>query len=323
MDKFTMSSSPHVRAKNSTRRIMIDVIIALLPATACGVYFFGIEAVWIILVCMITAVGTEALVQKLMKRKVTALDGSAALTGLLLALNLPVMSWQMLWLPFVGAAFAIAIVKQAFGGIGSNFLNPALAARALLTASWPAAMTTWTMPVDAVSTATPLAALKYGGAELSPYFDMAIGRIGGTIGETSAIALVIGGLYLLIRRVIDWRIPGVYIATVALFTFIAGPQGLFSGDALYHILGGGLMLGAIFMATDYSTAPMSNTGKIVFALGCGVLTSVIRLWGGYPEGVSYSILLMNLVVPLLDKAFKPRLFGSKSGRAKSKGGVTV
>ncbi len=320
MDKFAMSSSPHVRAKESTRRIMIDVIIALLPATACGVYFFGIDAVWIILVCVVSAVGTEALLQKLMRRKVTAFDGSAALTGLLLALNLPVMAPQMLWLPFVGAAFAIAIVKQAFGGIGSNFLNPALAARAFLTVSWPAAMTTWTMPVDAVSAATPLGALKYGGAELSPYLDMAIGNIGGTIGETSAIALVIGGLYLLIRRVIDWRIPGVYIATVALFTFIAGPEGLFSGDALYHILGGGLMIGAIYMATDYSSAPMSNTGKIIFALGCGILTSVIRLWGGYPEGVSWSILLMNLVVPLLDKAFKPRLFGSARKRLKAREG---
>ena len=320
MDKFAMSSSPHVRAKESTRRIMIDVIIALLPATACGVYFFGIDAVWIILVCVVSAVGTEAILQKLMRRKVSAFDGSAALTGLLLALNLPVMAPGMLWLPFVGAAFAIAIVKQAFGGIGSNFLNPALAARAFLTVSWPAAMTTWTMPVDAVSVATPLGALKYGGAELSPYLDMAIGNIGGTIGETSAIALVIGGLYLLIRRVIDWRIPGVYIATVALFTFIAGPEGLFSGDALYHILGGGLMIGAIYMATDYSSAPMSNTGKIIFALGCGILTSVIRLWGGYPEGVSWSILLMNLVVPLLDKAFKPRLFGSARKRLKAREG---
>ncbi len=319
MDKFAMSSSPHVRARESTRRIMIDVIIALLPATACGIYFFGIDALWIILVCVASAIGTEAVLQKLMRRKVTALDGSAALTGLLLALNLPVMEPHMLWLPFVGAAFAIAIVKQAFGGIGSNFLNPALAARALLMVSWPEAMTTWTMPVDAVSAATPLAALKYGGDALSPYLDMAIGNVGGTIGETSAIALIIGGLYLLIRRIIDWRIPGVFIATVALFTFIAGPEGLFTGDALYHMLAGGLMLGAIYMATDYSSAPMSNTGKMIFALGCGILTSVIRLWGGFPEGVSYSILLMNLVVPLLDKAFKPKLFGTSRRRAKFKG----
>ena len=321
MDKFTMSSSPHVRSKESTRRIMIDVIIALLPATACGVYFFGLNALWIVLVCVVSAVGTEALLQKLMRRKVTAFDGSAALTGLLLALNLPPMAPGMLWLPFVGAAFAIAIVKQAFGGLGSNFLNPALAARAFMMASWPAAMTAWTMPVDAVSAATPLAALKYGGNALSPYLDLAVGNVGGTIGETSAIALVLGGMYLLIRRVIDWRIPVVFIGTVALFTFIAGPEGLFTGDALYHILAGGLMLGAIYMATDYSSSPMSNKGKLVFAFGCGVLTSVIRLWGGYPEGVSYSILLMNLAVPLLDRAFKPKLFGSIKKLAKSNGGA--
>lgn len=307
MDKFTMSSSPHVRSSETTRRIMTDVIIALLPATACGVYFFGFNALLVILVCVLSAVGTEALVQLLMRRKITALDGSAALTGLLLALNLPPS--VPIWIPILGSAFAIAIVKQVFGGLGHNFLNPALGARAFLVASFPVIMTTWTMPVDAVSTATPLTALKMGNAALSPYMDMAIGNIGGCIGETSAIALGLGGLYLLVRRIIDWRIPTIYIGTVALFTWIAGPQGLFTGDALYHILGGGLMIGAFFMATDYVTSPMSNRGKIIFALGCGILTSVIRLWGGYPEGVSYSILLMNLAVPLIDRKFRPRMFG--------------
>ena len=307
MDKFAMSSSPHVRSSESTRRIMIDVIIALVPATACGIYFFGLGALWTVLICVVTAVGAEALLQLIMKRKVTALDGSAALTGLLIALNLPPsVPW---WIPIIGAVFGIAVVKQAFGGIGSNFLNPALAARAFLMASWPSIMTTWTMPVDAVSTATPLAALKMGGAQLSPYLDMAIGNVGGCIGETSAIALLLGGIYLIARRVIDPSIPVVYIGTVALFTFIAGPEGLFTGDALYHILAGGLMLGAFFMATDYTTSPMSLKGKIIFALGCGVITSVIRLWGGYPEGVSYSILLMNLTVPLINRAFKPKRFG--------------
>lgn len=306
MDKFTMSSSPHVRSSETTRRIMIDVMIALLPATACGVYFFGLSALAVILVCVASSILTEAVLQKLMHKKITAFDGSAAVTGLLLALNLPPS--VPLWIPFLGGAFAIAIVKQCFGGLGHNFINPALAARAFLVVSWPTAMTTWTMPADAVSSATPLTALKMGG-ELSPHLDMAIGNIGGCIGETSAIALVLGGLYLLVRRVIDWRIPGIYIGTVALFTWIAGPAGLFTGDALYHILGGGLMIGAFYMATDYTTSPMSNKGKMVFALGCGILTSVIRLWGGYPEGVSYSILLMNLVVPLIDKGFKPRLFG--------------
>ena len=307
MDKYIMSSSPHVRSPESTRRIMLDVIIALLPATACGIYFFGLHSLWVVLASVAAAIAAEAVLQLIMKRKITALDGSAALTGLLLALNLPPA--VPVWIPIIGSAFAIAIVKQVFGGLGHNFVNPALAARAFLVVSWPTLLTTWTMPADAVSTATPLTALKLGGAELSPYLDMAVGNIGGCIGETSAIALLLGGLYLLARRVIDWRIPSVYIATVALFTWVAGPEGLFTGDALYHILGGGLMLGAIFMATDYTTSPMSGNGKIVFALGCGILTSVIRLWGGYPEGVSYSILLMNLVVPLINKAFKPKLFG--------------
>ncbi len=306
MDKFTMSSSPHVRSSESTRRIMIDVIIALLPATACGIYFFGLNALFVILVCVFSAVLVEFALQKMMRRKVTAFDGSAALTGLLLALNLPPS--VPLWIPFLGSAFAIAIVKQCFGGLGHNFLNPALAARAFLVVSWPTAMTTWTMPVDAVSSVTPMTALKMGGA-MSPYLDMAVGNIGGCIGETSAIALALGGLYLLARRIIDWRIPGVYIASVALISWIAGPAGLFTGDALYHTLGGGLMIGAIYMATDYTTSPISKKGKIIFALGCGILTSVIRIWGNIPEGVSYSILLMNLAVPLINKAFKPKLFG--------------
>ena len=309
MDKYIMSSSPHVRSAETTGRIMRDVLIALLPATICGIYFFGWNAALVVIVGVAAAVGTEALLQLLMRRKVMVADGSAAVTGLLLALNLPPMPPELLWLPFIGSAFAIALVKICFGGLGHNFLNPALAARAFLVVSWPTIMTTWTMPADAVSSATPLTALKMGGAPLSPYLDMAVGNVGGCIGETSAIALIIGGIYLIARRVIDWRIPGVYIATVAAFTWIAGPEGLFTGDALYHILAGGLMLGAIYMATDYVTSPISKTGKVVFALGCGVLTSVIRIWGGYPEGVSYAILLMNLVVPLLDKAFKPKMFG--------------
>ncbi len=307
MDQYIMSSSPHVRSSETTSRIMRDVIIALLPATGFGVYIFGLNALWVVLVSVAFAVLTELVVQLFMNKKVTVSDGSAAVTGLLLALNLPPS--VPLWIPMLGSAFAVAIVKQTFGGLGHNFINPALAARAFLLASWPTIMTTWTIPgADAVSSATPLGALKLG-ETLSAYPDMFIGNIGGCIGETSAIALIIGGLYLIARRVIDPRIPVVYIGTVALFTWIAGPGGLFTGDALYHILGGGLMLGAFFMATDYTTSPMSGTGKVVFAAGCGILTSVIRLWGGYPEGVSYSILLMNLVVPLIDKAFMPKRFG--------------
>ena len=308
MDKYVLSSSPHVRSAETTGRIMRDVLIALLPATVLGVVFFGLSALWVVLVSTASAVAAEAVLQLLMKRKVTISDGSAAVTGLLLALNLPPS--VPLYIPVIGSVFAIAIVKQCFGGLGHNFINPALAARAFLVASWPTAMTTWTMPADAVSAATPLAAIKVVGAGVpSPYLDMFLGNVGGCIGETSAIALIVGGLYLAARFVIDVRIPFVYIATVALFTWVAGPEGLFTGDALYHILAGGLMIGAFFMATDYTTSPMSGTGKLVFALGCGVLTSVIRLWGGYPEGVSYSILLMNLVVPLIDRAFTPKRFG--------------
>jgi electron transport complex protein RnfD len=286
---------------------MLDVIIALLPATVFGVYFFGMNALFTVLLCVATAILTEALLQLLMKKKVTALDGSAAVTGLLLALNLPpAVPW---WIPVIGAVFAIAIVKMCFGGLGHNFLNPALAARAFLVISWTSIMTTWTLPADAITSATPLDALKQTGIYGATYMDMFIGRIGGCIGETSAAALLAGAAYLLIRKVINWRIPVIYIGSVALFTWAAGSDGLFTGDALYHVLAGGLMLGAFYMATDYTTSPMTNRGKVIFAAGCGILTGVIRLWGGYPEGVSYSILLMNLVVPLLDRKFMPRVFG--------------
>ncbi len=324
MDKYIMSSSPHVRSPETTGTIMRDVIIALLPATAVGVLVFGIGSLFTVLICIASAVLAEVLLQLLMHRKISVGDGSAAVTGLLLALNLPPMDIAFWWIPVLGAFFAIGIVKQCFGGLGHNFVNPALAARAFLVISWPAIMTAFTIPesaavADAVSSATPLTALKAGGA-LSPHIDMFLGNIGGCIGETSALALIIGGLYLIARRVIDPRIPIIYIGTVALFTFVAGPSGLFTGNALYHILGGGLMIGAIFMATDYTTSPMSGTGKVIFAAGCGILTSIIRLWGGYPEGVSYSILLMNLTVPLIDRAFVPNLFG---GATKMKPIITI
>jgi electron transport complex protein RnfD len=310
MDNFTLSASPHVRSALSTRRIMIDVLIALLPATACGIYFFGINALVTIFISVAAAIGTEALVQHLMKKKVTISDGSAAVTGLLLALCLPPLSPGYFYMPLLGSVFAIAIVKQCFGGLGYNFVNPALAARAFLMVSWPIAMTaSWIIP-DAVSTATPLSALNPEvGGQLSPYLNMFFGNVGGSIGETSALALIIGAVYLLARNVINWRIPAVYIGVVALFTWIAGPDGLFKGDALYHVLAGGLMLGAFYMATDYTTSPMTNKGRVIFAAGCGVLTCVIRLWGGYPEGVCYAILIMNLAVPLIDRKFRPRVFG--------------
>ena len=307
--RFLVSSSPHIRSSESTKRIMMDVAIALLPALFSGIWFFGLKALWITLVAVGFAVASEAVMQKIMKRPITINDYSAVVTGILIAFNVP--ATLPLWIVAIGAIFAIAIVKQCFGGVGHNFINPALAARAMLLASWPVDMTKWVSPgADAVSTATPLAILK--GAEatnqvLPNIMNLFVGNVGGCIGETSALALLIGGLYLIYRRVISARIPVTYIVTVGVFAF------LFSGFDLsyvpYHIFAGGLFLGAIFMATDYSSSPMTAKGQIIFAIGCGFLTSVIRFFGGYPEGVSYSILLMNIATPLIDRFTLPRKFG--------------
>ncbi len=312
--RFLVSSSPHIRSGESTKRIMIDVIIALLPALVVGIYFFGLKALWLTMVSVGFAVATEVVMQKIMKKPVTINDFSAVVTGILLAFNVPVtLPW---WMLAIGAIFAIALVKQCFGGVGYNFVNPALAARAMLFASWPVDMTSWVKPgIDAVTTATPMAILK--GTEatgvLPSVWNMFVGNIGGCIGETSALALLIGGLYLLYRKVISPRIPLTYIATVGVLTL------LFSGFDLtivpYHLFGGGLFLGAIFMATDYSSSPMTAKGQIIFALSCGLLTSVIRFYGGYPEGVSYSILLMNIATPLIDRFTLPRKFGGVKARA--------
>jgi len=305
MDRFTLSFSPHIRDNSSVTRIMLDVIIALLPATIAGVYFFGTQALIVIIVSILAAVGAEALIQFLCKKPVTVIDLSAVVTGLLLALNLPPS--VPLYIPIVGSVFAIAVCKQVFGGLGNNFINPALAARVFLAAAWPVAMTTWTNPgVDTIASATPLALLKAGNvANLPGLWDMASGNISGCIGETSAIALLIGGLYLLARKVISWRIPVAFIVSAAVFSLLFGgfeylPQ---------QMLAGGLMIGAFFMATDYATSPVTPWAQVVFGIGCGFITMIIRYFGGYPEGVSFSILLMNLAVPLLERAFKPRLFG--------------
>ncbi|MDF2520928.1 MAG: RnfABCDGE type electron transport complex subunit [Clostridia bacterium] len=312
--RFLVSSSPHIRSGESTQRIMMDVAIALLPALISGVWFFGLKALWLTVVGVAFAVATEVVMQKIMKRPVTVKDFSAVVTGILIAFNVPVtLPW---WMVAIGSIFAIAIVKQAFGGVGYNFVNPALAARAVLLASWPVDMTAWVQPgADAISTATPLAILK--GTEatgvLPSLWSMFVGNIGGSIGETSALALLIGGLYLIYRKVISPRIPVTYIATVGIFAFI------FSGFDLaivpYHIFAGGLFLGAIFMATDYSSSPMTAKGQIIFAVGLGLMTSIIRFFGGYPEGVSYSILLMNVVTPLIDRFTMPRKFGEVKARA--------
>jgi Na+-translocating ferredoxin:NAD+ oxidoreductase subunit D len=304
-EMYTVSSSPHIREKSTVQTMMMDVLIALLPATFAGIYFFKFRALLVILISVLSCVGFEYLWQRFTKQKITIFDLSAAVTGLLLAFNLPASI--PLWVPVIGSAFAIIIVKQFFGGVGQNIMNPALAGRAFLLASWPVQMTTWT--VDGVSAATALGVLKEGTGTLPSLFNVFVGNVGGCIGETSALALLLGGAYLLYKRIISWHIPVVYIATVFVLTLVLGRNGFMTGNALYEILAGGLMLGAFFMATDYTTSPITRKGQIIFAVGCGILTSVIRIYGGYPEGVSYSILFMNLLVPLIDKYTNPRVFG--------------
>lgn len=302
-----VTSTPHIRSNDSIEKIMRDVLIALAPACIMGIYFFGIKALLIMAVTVGSCVLFEFLFQKITKQTITVRDLSAAVTGLLLAMNLPVSS--PVWMPVVGSFFAIVIVKQLFGGLGQNFMNPALAARAFLLTSYPAKMTNWT--VDGVSSPTPLVQLKHMGLTPtnSDYINALIGNVGGCIGETCAIALIIGGIYLLVKKIISWRIPAVYLGTVFLLSWILGRNGAFTGAPVYEILTGGLLLGAIFMATDYSTSPITPLGQIIMGVGCGLLTVIIRFYGGYPEGVSYSILLMNLAVPLIDKFTKPRVFG--------------
>ncbi len=333
-EKLIVTESPHVRSGNTTSGIMLDVIIALMPALIAGVVIFGYRAAALALVCVLASVFFEWLWCKIVKKPSAIGDFSAVVTGLLLAMNLPVT--MPFWMAIVGAFFAIVIVKQFFGGIGHNFMNPALAARAFLLTSWAQAMTTWIAPfskvgADAVSQATPLAQLAQSvdavstatsaaeTVQLPSYLDLFFGTTGGCMGETCAFALLIGAIYLLAKKVISIKIPATYIATVAVLTFIfGGKDGLFTGDALYHILSGGLMLGAFFMATDYVTTPYTPKGQIIFGIGCGVLTAVIRLWGGYPEGVSYSILLMNVASPLIDRYTAPKRFGAS--KEKKEGG---
>ncbi|MCR1935196.1 RnfABCDGE type electron transport complex subunit D [Clostridium tepidum] len=302
---YTLSSSPHIRSKDSVQSIMRDVIIALLPAAIAGVYFFKLKALLVILTAVISCVAAEYIWEKATGRDISIGDLSAVVTGILLAFNVP--PTLPLWMVVIGSFFTIIVVKQFFGGIGQNIVNPALAGRAFLLASWPVAMTTWT--VDGVTTATPLAILKSGQGDLPTLASAFLGHIGGCIGETSALALLIGFAYLLYKRIITWHIPVTYVGTVFILTTIIGRKGFMSGDAIYEIFVGGLMLGAIFMATDYTTSPMTKKGQVIFAIGCGLITTVIRIFGGYPEGVSYSILLMNLCVPLIDKFVTPRVFG--------------
>lgn len=318
---LTVSTSPHIRSNESISRIMWNVNLALAPAAIFAVFWFGLPALINMVTGIVAAVGSEYIVQKIRKVKVTALDGSAFITGLLLAMCLPPD------LPFYmtafGAVIAIVVAKMSMGGLGYNIFNPAHIGRAALMVSWPALMTKWTVlnaGADVVTSATPLGILKEQGyAELihtfgdkaTLYKALLFGTRNGSIGETCTILLVLGGIYLIIRGYIKWQVPVVMIGTVGLLTWaFGGSAGLFTGDPIFHMMAGGLIIGAFFMATDMVTIPITTKGQIIFAAGCGIITTLIRLVGGYPEGVCYSILLMNCLTPLIDRAVKPRIYGT-------------
>lgn len=306
-----ISSSPHIRDKETTTNIMGQVIVFLMPATIFGIYNFGIPALVTVLITVISCVIFEAGFQKLLGLKVTVKDLSAALTGLLLALNLP--PEVPFWLPVLGSFFAIVVVKQLFGGLGQNFMNPALGARCFLLISFTGRMTAFTY--DAVTTATPLADLKAG--ESVDVMSMFLGTTAGTIGETSALALLIGGMFLIVRRVINYRIPVFYIGSFAFFILLyslASGRGLDFSFLMAHLFGGGLMLGAFFMATDYVTSPITPNGKVVFGILLGLLTFLFRIFGGSAEGVSYAIIISNLLVPLIERITVPKAFGKEAKR---------
>lgn len=309
--KLVVSASPHLRTKDTTQRIMLDVVIALIPALIAAVVIFGPRVLAVTATTVITAVLSEFAARKVMKRHNTIQDLSAVVTGLILAFNLPVSI--PLWMAAVGSFFAIVVVKQMFGGIGQNFANPAIVARIVLLLSFGQAMGNWTAPLswktDAVSTATPLAIIGGESAEALPsLLDMFLGVRGGCIGETCSVALIVGGIYLMARKVISYKIPVAFIGTVAVIMLIAGKFDL--EFLAYELMGGGLLIGAFFMATDYSTSPIRSKAKIIFGIGCGLLTCLIRLFGSLPEGVSFAILIMNLLVPHIEKLTTPKPFGT-------------
>lgn len=310
--KYNVSSNPHVRDGMTTSRIMQLVVIALLPATLFGIWNFGFRAFLVVAVTVASSVIFEWLYDHFMHKPNTVKDFSAVVTGLLLALNMPAQI--PLWMPVLGSAFSIIVVKQLFGGLGQNFMNPALAARCFLLISFAGMMNNFSaasLGFDSVSGATPLAAMRAGqSVDLASMF---IGRIPGTIGEVSTIALLIGGIYLLVRKVISWRIPVIYIGTVAVFVFIFG--GFDVNYVLCQVCGGGLIFGAFFMATDYVTSPITPMGQIVFGVVLGLLTGIFRLWGASPEGVSYAIILSNLFVPMIERVTLPKTFGKEAKKA--------
>ncbi len=318
MDKKTysnlvVSSAPHLVTNMDTSRIMLMVIIGLMPSFLVSIYVFGARVISLTLVCVVASMFFEWGYNKLMHKTQTVGDLSSAVTGVLIAFNVP--SGLPYWIAIVGCFVAIIIVKQLFGGIGKNIVNPAITARIVLFISYATEMTTWTLPrmaADATSTATPLGVLSEGGAELPSNMHMFLGFIGGSMGEVSSVALILGGLFLIWKKIISPIIPACFIGTVFVFALIYyGVTG--EGDALhmaiFHILAGGVMLGAFFMATDYVTSPLLPMGKVIFGVGCGIMTMVIRLWGQYPEGVSFSILLMNCLTPLISDFCQKRMYG--------------
>ena len=317
-NRMILQSSPHARDRGSVRKVMYTVTLALLPAVVAGTVFFGLRALLVMALSVFACLLFEGLAMKVTGKPVkeTLLDGSAVITGLLVAMNLPSgLPW---WMVVVGALVAVVLGKHVYGGLGNNPFNPALVARVFLLISFPTAMTAWPVPLgaDGVTAATPLGVLQMEGATVAlqsvSYYDLFIGNVGGCLGETSVIALLLGGIILLVRKVISWEIPVTFIATVLLFTTITW---LVAPDKhinpLWHVLSGGVMLGAWFMATDMVTSPVSRKGMLLFGVGCGFFTCIIRLWAGYPEGVSFAILIMNGLVPLIDRYLAPARFGAQ------------
>lgn len=295
MSSLTVSTSPHIHSKRTTASIMLDVVIALVPAMVASVIIFGWRSLFLICVSVVTSVLAELVFELICKREISISDFSAVVTGVLLALNVPATLpvWQLV----IGSIFATVVVKGLFGGIGQNFANPAATARIMMLLSFGSTMSSSVFPVnDTVSSATPLALIKGGAAHKLPStLDLLLGNRGGSLGETCALALILGGIYLLVRRVITWHAPLSFIATVFICSWLLGRP------PIQEILSGGLMLGAIYMATDYSSTPITSRGRLIFGIGCGLITILIRTWGSYPEGVSYSLLLMNILTPYIDK----------------------
>jgi electron transport complex protein RnfD len=328
--ELIVSVSPHVKSEETTSRIMWTVSLALMPAFLSGFYFFGLKALFITALCVVSCLASEQFFVKIVGKKSPVGDGSAALTGLLLGMNMPASLWSFspftVHVPIIASFVAIVITKQLFGGLGFNVFNPALIGRAFALISWPRAMTIWMEPttsfmtMDAKTTATPLGILKEAGMpelirvfgdKVSLYEHLLAGNRAGSIGETSVIALLIGGLFLLYKKYITWHIPVSFLGTAAVIAWVFGGKGsVFTGDPLIHLMSGGMMLGAWFMATDYVTSPSMRKAQLIFGAGCGALTMLIRLMGGFPEGVMFAILIMNCFAPLLDRGFKSNVFGA-------------